>query len=422
MRTFLTAGSIAIALLAIFVLSRDILPPKTLVMAVGSPGGGYWKAAEHYRRILARDDIDLQLLESAGSVQNAGLLASGQADTALLQGGITSPPGSQSIGAVFYEPLLIFSRDGHVPGNPARWEGLRIASGQPGSGTRAAFESLIQAAGIHAEANTPLPISGKQAANALLDGSADLAIFVAPVNAPYLAALFDSPAVGLVQLDHIDAIASRLQADVTILPSGAASMLPPRPAQPVALVVTTAQIVASANLHPSLVDRLVEAAREVHAAQNVITPARRFPARNGGSPPMDPYAEKLIENGPSSLQEYLPYWVVAQINRFAILLLPVLFLLLPLLRTLPGIYSWQMRRRVYACYPRLRLLDDAIEQASSNAQLDDIALKLSRIDRELNDLKLPLAYRNYAYTARLHADLVRSRLVQRQREILSDDR
>jgi len=68
-------------------------------------------------------------------------MVDGEADAALLQGGIAAGDGIQILGAVFTEPFLIFARPTagvDVPRNPAQWAGLRIAAGDEGSGTRAA--------------------------------------------------------------------------------------------------------------------------------------------------------------------------------------------------------------------------------------------------------------------------------------------
>ncbi|MEO1292860.1 MAG: C4-dicarboxylate ABC transporter substrate-binding protein, partial [Pseudomonadota bacterium] len=128
------------------------------------------------------------------------------------------------------------------------------------------------------------------------------------------------------------------------------------------------------------------------------------------------YAKRLIEQGPSSLSDVLPYWVVAQINRFAILLLPIFFLLLPLIRVAPALYRWRMRSRVYRYYASIREIDIEVRDAAALADLDPLRTRLGEIDEELATLRLPLPYRDYAYTARLHVDLVRNRLRDRVRD------
>jgi len=409
--------AVVIAVSTLWWLSRDILPPSTVRFAAGAEGGGYWRIATQYREILARDDIDLKLIATAGSVENARLMVDGEADAALLQGGIAAGDGIQTLGAVFTEPFLIFARPTagvDVPRNPARWSELRIAAGDEGSGTRAAAQAFLNAAGLADNANTLLPLGGADAAQALTSGDADVALFVAPLSAPYLAPLLADEDATLLQLDHIVALSRRMPQSILVdVPSGAFALDPPLPARERRLLGLVARIVAQPELHPAIVDRLVEAAREVHEPGDVITPEGQFPSMDNTSLPQDAYARDLIADGPSPLNAFLPYWVVAQISRFAILLLPIVFLLLPLLRTLPGLYKWSIRNRVFRHYARIREIDEAASETDDPQQLRELESELAELDREIAHLHLPLTYRGYAYDARLHIDLLRKRIANR---------
>ncbi|MEL6475870.1 MAG: TAXI family TRAP transporter solute-binding subunit [Pseudomonadota bacterium] len=414
MRIALGAASICLALAALVWLSRDLAPPSRLEFAAGGRGGGYWQIAERYRAILARDGIEVRLLETAGSVENARLIGAGQADAGLLQGGVAALPGTEALGAIFLEPLFLFTRrDGAIPRNPAEWSGLRIAAGGPGSGTRAAIEGFAEAIGLDPAANELVPLGGRAGADALLAGEVDIAAFVAPAAAPYLAPLFRAEEVALLPLEPIGVL-TRLwpQSRLVTLPAGGVQLSPPVPQEEIQLLAMVARMAARADLHPSLVDRLVEAAREIHGGRDMLTDEGAFPTTEAAAMPVDVYAGDLIRSGPSPLQQYLPYWVVAQINRFAILLLPVIFLLIPLVRLVPGLYSWRMRARVYRFYARVR--DIEVEAQTAGAEeLPKLDRELAALDEEVAGLALPLPYRDYAYTARLHIDLVRQRISHR---------
>lgn len=409
--------AVAIAVTALWWLSRDIIPPSTVTFAAGIEDGGYWQIATKYRDILAKDGIDLELIATAGSVENARLMADGEADAALLQGGIPAGDDIETLGAVFTEPFLIFARPTggvDVPHNPAQWAGLRIAAGDEGSGTRAAAQTFLNAADLAGSANTLLPLGGADAAQALTSGDADVALFVAPLSAPYLTSVLADENATLLQLDHIVALSRRMPQSILVdVPSGAFALDPPLPARERQLLGLVARIVAQPELHPAIVDRLVEAAREVHKPGDVITPEGQFPSMENTSLPQDAYARDLIADGQSPLNAFLPYWVVAQISRFAILLLPIVFLLLPLLRTLPGLYKWSVRNRVFRHYARIREIDEAATETDDPQQLKALNSELTELDREIASLHLPLTYRGYAYDARLHIDLLRKRIANR---------
>lgn len=409
--TFLAVTTLG---LSVWWLARDLAPPRTLLFAAGTETGGYWRIAERYKEILAQDGIEVTLIATNGSVENADLLSSGQAEVALLQGGVPVAGPARALGAIFLEPMFFFSRsDAAVPSNVGEWNGLLLAAGGPGSGTRAAVDTLLSGAGVPPDSITLLPLGGDAAATALLSGEIDLAVFVAPVDALYLKPLTEAPGITLVALDHVEAVSRRMpQTKVTTLPSGALRLSPPRPESPIRLLSMVATLAAVPDLHPAVVDRLVEAARVIHGRRSVISNDQDFPSMSGVALSQNSQARDLIQSGPSSLQRFLPYWIVAQINRVVILLLPILILMLPVLQALPGVYAWRMRRRVFRYYGDFREIEAASETADP-ATLRDLDARLDRIDHEIASLRLPLPYREYAYTARLHVDLLRTKIANR---------
>ena len=182
MRVVIGIVSALLSVAAIWLLSRDILPPKELRLAAGMEGGGYWQIAEGYAAILAADGIAVEIVPTAGSVENAALLEAGAVEAALMQGGVPAAARSDALGALFYEPVWIFLAEGAVvPANPGAWDGVRIAAGGAGSGTRSAFDAFVAASGAGVEA---LPLSGGAARDALRAGEVDAAFFVARLRRP----------------------------------------------------------------------------------------------------------------------------------------------------------------------------------------------------------------------------------------------
>jgi hypothetical protein len=105
---------------------------------------------------------------------------------------------------------------------------------------------------------------------------------------------------------------------------------------------------------------------------------------------------------------------VAQVARFAILLVPVFLILLPLIRALPGLYVWRMRRRVFRHYAAIRTIDEEVASTRDPARLAALEARLDEIEREVAGASLPLPYRELAYTARLHIELLRRRIAERR--------
>jgi TRAP-type uncharacterized transport system substrate-binding protein len=81
---------IVVAVIAVALRFVDPPPPREIRFAAGQPGGYYHTLAGRYGTALARDKITAQVLATQGSVDNLKRLAAGEADVALIQGGIAS--------------------------------------------------------------------------------------------------------------------------------------------------------------------------------------------------------------------------------------------------------------------------------------------------------------------------------------------
>ena len=398
------AGTVGLFLLL------DLLPPRQVTMAAGEPGSAYHALALRYRRALAEDGIRLHILETPGSVANAAALEA-EADVALVQGGVATPETSAALAAVMLEPMFLLHRRDHNASDPARWSALRIAAGPEGSGTRAAVGAVLAALGDPLPKSQLLPLGTAEAADALSAGEIDAAVFVAPVTAPYLKEVLADPALSLAQLRDLPALAARLPfVEIVEIPAAGFDYFRRLPPEPVALPAMVGRLVAREGLHPALVDRLVAAARHIHREGDLATAEGRFPSAVGLGGVMHPQAEALLRAEPGALDDLLPFWAVAQINRVAVLLLPVLFLLLPLIRALPGLYAWGMESRVYRYYDEVLEIDAAAEDATDPAELNRLAERLAELDTIARAVRVSRRYRSNAYALRMHIDLVRRRL------------
>lgn len=398
---------------------KELVPPDRLVMAAGRPGGGYYAYAERYRDILARDGITVEILETAGSMDNSRMLALGEADVALVQGGvpITDAAGLEALAATFLEPFLILYRSDFIDAaDPTGWNELRVAAGEPGSGTRAAIDATADGLGIIIQHENLLPLGGQAAADALLAGEVDVAVFVAPIDSPYMTPMLTDPRIRISSLRDTEALTRRVgfvrAADI---PPSALDYASQVPEDRIPLTAMIATLVGQGDLHPALVDRLVRAAQQIHSGPVLLSADLEFPMAEGTILPMNSQARTILEKGPSALDQYLPYWIAAQITRVTLLLVPLLVLLVPLLRMLPGIYEWRMRSRVYRRYNELVAIDSEAENALTDDRRAELTAQLDLIEQEAKAVQVPVKYREYAYTLRVHIDLVRRKLLEAAR-------
>ena len=127
--------------------------------------------------------------------------------------------------------------------------------------------------------------------------------------------------------------------------------------------------------------------------------------------PLDDDAKRHNEYGPPLLQRYLPFWAATWIDRTKIMLLPLVALLLPLIKILPPVYRWRVRRRIYRWYVQLRLIDLEIETgAAIGAKAQALGERLAEIESESAQIDIPLSYSDQLYDLRLHIHLLVQKL------------
>ncbi len=398
----------------------QLYPPKSLIVAAGPKGGGYYQIARNYQEILARDGITLDIRETAGSGENAMLIEAGQVDAAIVQGGVAiNPAGVEAIGAIFFEPMIFLAAKGHtLPPNPANWQGLKINIGAQGSGTTLAFDDFQTVVGLQPDANQLLSMGFDAAIAAVEDGSIDLAVFVAPINAPYLERAFRRGATGLVQLNFTEAISRNLKYAKNItIPAGAASLEPVVPVAPRQVLAMEARLVITDQLHPALTNRLTMAAIELHGARGIMADGGMFPSVDGTGLTVNTAARQIVTNGPLIWQDWLPYWMASQVHRIVLLLLPILFVILPVFRSLPQLYAYMMRRRIWQYYPEVMALEQNLAKAGIHSELDRIDDDLAQLSQRILVLKMPHAYRQVAFNVRMHIGLARQRVRDRRLRI-----
>ncbi len=417
MRLFLTLLVPVFVVVLVVLLISSLAPPESIRLATGPKDGGYWRIGTEYRSKLAKDDISVELVETAGSVENIQKLIDGDVDVALVQGGIPLPRGNdlESLGALFPEPLLIFTHISEEVGRyPGEWGGIRLAAGKVGSGTRAAALALIEASGLQDSGIMLLEIGGSEAIAALRSGEADAALFVSPLRAPYLTEAIVDPELKLIEMALIDALSFNFAtAHSAVVPAGSTTLAPPRPIQDVKILTLTASMIAADAVHPAVVDRLVHSANKIHGDRTVLQKAKEYPNTNSPPAPINDVAWHMINSGPNILHDIFPFWVAAQFGRVLLFLVPLLFLA-PFLRFVPALYVWFQNRRVWRHYQEIAALEGAIENAKTSDEIEAIATRLDDLAATLANLSLPLAYRQKAYDARLHIDLI-SQEIERRR-------
>jgi TRAP-type uncharacterized transport system substrate-binding protein len=423
----------AFAFLAAIILQIvTSMPPKSFTILTGSEDGGYYLAAREYQRVAREKGFDIQIRTTNGASETLQLLEAGAAEVGFVQSGIArlgDPNLLSTIANVFYEPVWIFYRDDSFASAPLnrlpQAIGKRVNIGPEGSGTRELFSSLAARAGMTAQNTTFLDLPFGAAAQQLIDGNIDVAVFVVADSSELPWQLLRTPGISLMSVARAGAYAFYYPWLTELsLPEGGADVernIPPEPKQ---LLATTANLVARNDMHPDLVRLLTIAAIETHRNGGKFEKPGQFPNVTLTDLPVDPEAEAYMQqllSGRSYLDRYFPFWLASTIDRYLLFVVPALLIILPFLSRSPQAFQWYMRQRVVRWY---KIVHD-IERRSQTMDLAEIEAELRHLellDERIGDeLVVTNTFMPQVYELRQHMAFVVEKLQKRKQALLDKE-
>jgi TRAP transporter TAXI family solute receptor len=413
------AITVAVTATAITVAGAAMLlsiPPRTIGLATGGLGGAYYEFGNRYRDELARANVSVRVVQTAGSPENLALLHDPHSgvSAALVQGGTINPEDAselESLGTLFYEPLWLFRRREAGGGGLDGLRGKKIAIGPDRSGTQALTLELLKRHGIRQQVSELLPLATREAADRLSAGNIDAAFMVASWDAPDVQRLLAAKQVELSGYPQADAyVALYPFLNKVVIPRGVRDLANDQPPTDVVLIAPKASLVVRKDLHPALQLLLLNAAVQIHSGPGIFQRANEFPAAEAFGLQLSDEALRFYKSGPPFLHNYLPFWVAELIGKLIILLIPILGVLYPMMRLLPVLYDWTVRRKISRLYGELRFLEEELATLGGKKIASKIATQLEELEQQANRLRVPIAYASMLYMLRHHIDLVRTNL------------
>lgn len=413
-------AALLVGMVAILLLGR---PPKTFTLAAGQPGGMYAAFAASLRDALATEGITVEVIETAGSIENAELLRAGEADVGLVQSGtelLTDMGGSTALSEVFYEPFWIFAREGAidvVDGVPVL-AGKRLAIGPAGSGTNATARALIEQTGSTAIA---LEWTTDEAIAGLADGTIEAAFFVVAANAPLVAELAAIPGLELLPVPNVEGLARRLPflSPVTLFRGTFAPGVSPVPPEDMEMLAARATVMGRDGLNPDLARLIV---RDLPKALPVpyVGDLDAFPSLTHTQFPVNEDARKFLEEGPTPLESFLPFEFASPLSRIYLILLPLLVLAFPVYTLAKAGWEWFNNSRVVSWYPRINQIERSLEAST----LDELMAQqdfLVGLDGQLaRQRRVPAGKMGTLYQLRTHLSFVIGKVEARIAELGGD--
>ena len=454
---------VVVLALAYWVLNPN--PPRSVVLATGPDQGAYAEFGKRYAQILKGYGVTVELRSSQGAAENLRLLRDPNVkiDIAFVQGGAgesarassaeraeraaaraasaarsgsaaapasvasaasgASAPGSTidddielvSLGSMFYEPVWLFYRTdsaqrllkGEKLTAMSQLAGWRVNIGARGSGVPNLMRKLLEANRVDTGALTILREPQTPAAVALINGDSDALAFASAPESLLVQMLLQTPGIALFDFGQAEAYARRFPFLTPVtLPRGVVDLAADLPPQDVHLIAPTATLVAREGTHPALVQLFVQAAQQVHGGAGWFQRKGDFPNATSTEDPLAKEAQRFYANGVPLLQRYLPFWLANLLDRMWPVLLTIIAVLIPLSRTLPPLYQFRIRSRVFRWYAQLREVENAIGRRSASELLDE----LEKIEARVENVSVPLSYADELYSLRSHIQMVGNRL------------
>jgi hypothetical protein len=343
----------------------------------------------------------------------------------------------QSVGRLFYEPIWVFTR-GDLPITSLRdLKDKKILTGTSESGTRRIALQLLKANGINTAKARQNPnfIAENLPADAapLLDGRADAAILIEPADSDVIQSLLRVKNIRLMDFSaEAEAYDNRFPAITkVVLYKGAVDFEEEIPSANITLLATSVALVVRKDMHPALISLLTQAVVN-HPKEGfdkagdpvLFHRAGLFPSLDDPEFQVAKDARHVYKSGelpillrnlaPLNASVGVPFSFTAFVTSYAgqvlLVVIPLIALLIPLSRTIPLLYVWMVRRKLFYWYNQLKTLERNLDSRGAKLDLAAHQSELERIDGAVRRIRVPLYFSNELYDLRMHIDLVRQRL------------
>jgi len=390
---------LAILIPAILVVLMFAKPatPKVMYLFAGLEGSSYYQYAQKYADFLGDRGIEVRIQETAGSIENLRSLAQEERPAAAfalsgVDSRLQSVPGLEdleSLGCLSLQPFWLFVRAGSEVTSTQDLTGLRVAIGQSETDTRAIATLALAANGmrhkiVESEVSEQTPLG---MADALIEGEVDAVFLVGMPRSEGVSALLESDLVEPVSFRRIDAY-SRLHPEVgnVVIPEGLYDLATNIPSTDLHLVSPADNLVIRSDLHPAMVDLLLDAARIIHREPTLFGDRGTFPNMRYTSLPLSETAVRFYEQGPPAWRKYLPYWLATLISRFALIVAQVSAVVLLILKGIPALLKLRFNLKITALYKRMEIVE---RDLMAGAVWDETMAELRAIQDDVSALKVP---------------------------------
>jgi hypothetical protein len=288
--------------------------------------------------------------------------------------------------------------------------GKRAFTGRPGSDARATSRALLGVFGLTDKvASEPYEeLTPIEATDALLAGDLDVIFLAGESGAESIRRLLDADSVHPISVQHGD-VYRRIQPDVgeLLIPEGLFDLAQMIPKHDVRVIAPAINLVAREQLHPALVDLLLDAAKRLHGGPSLLAERGTFPSRDYTSLPLSAEAERYYDKGPSGLRKYLPFWLATWVDRLIVYVVPILVVASSVFKGIPVIIEMRARLALRGFYRRIQRIENSTDQKTNR---DGYLEELDAIEDATREIHIPQMHIADYFEFRQYIHDLRSRL------------
>jgi len=386
-------------------------PKKELTIAAGSKYGTYYKVAQEYKKLLEKENVSVNILETKGSLENTQLLQDKKADIGFVQSGSLNKKNQQniqSLASIYYEPLWIFYKnEGYQINYIIELIGKKIAIGSTGSGTFDLSRKILNDNGINSSNSEFLTYNSNKAKEALSNGEIDVLLTVISPDSNMVQELLEDPKINVLSIQRAQAYSRKYAYLSTLnLYEGTMDLYRNIPNNNMNLLAATANLVTTQGVPHELIRLLLKKVKEVHKHKSLFAQENQFPNTLNLDTEINNEALKYLRNGDSWLESIFPYWIASNMDRLKILLIPLLTLMFPLFKGVAPLYRWTMRSKIYKWYKTINEIDKKLKGLNNSElkiELENLEALQTSIQEHTN---VPMSFMGEYYNLLMHIELI----------------
>jgi TRAP-type uncharacterized transport system substrate-binding protein len=404
-----------ILLIAIFSYIQITKPtPKlSLNIVTGPVQSDSYSYALSYQSLLEKEGVILNITPTNGSLDTLGYLHNKKADIGFVHSGIlynNREYNLESLASVYYEPLWIFYKNnGYEVNYIFEATGKNVGISITNDGTYEIARKLSKLNGLINNVNSTY-IQDHEALSKLKENEIDFFITLASENNPIISELLNDPSIELMNIKRIDAYTQKFEYLKALkLYEGSIDLYRNIPSKNINILSTTQNIVCNPDLPGELIRIFLKKVNEIHSAKTFFQSTNQFINMDSIDTVINEDAQLYILNGESWLEKIFPYWIASNIDRLKLFLIPLIWLIIPLLKSIVPLYVFTTRAKIFRWYSRLDKINNAIINRSKD--YNDLKEELSDLRLEINNkTNVPLSYKSEFYNLIMHIESLENKI------------